>query len=512
MSHDAAAIETAPDRIQELDMMQPAYMPDLAATLPEIVLAVAVMALLLLGAFRRGSAADNDIGGSRLLTLLSLGLVGVVLLLVVFSSMRLRGEFFHGMFVIDLMAVFFKVLVLLSSAAILAMSRGYLEREGMARFEYPLLIMFATLGMMVMISASDFLVLYLGLEIQSLALYVIAAINRNNVRAVEAGLKYFILGALASGMLLFGVSLIYGFTGSTDFQAVAGVLQQVEVGSAPGLIVGVVFLISGLAFKLSAVPFHMWTPDVYEGAPTPVTAFFSAAPKLAAMAVFIRILIEPFGGLVGQWQIIIVFIAILSMSLGSFAAIGQNNIKRLMAYSSIGHVGYALIGLAVGSADGVRGVLIYLAIYMFMTVGTFACILAMKRQERMVEEISDLAGLARTNPMMALVLAIFMFSMAGIPPFAGFFGKFYIFLAAVEGGYYLLAVVGVLTSVVGAYYYLRIIKVMYFDAVAQPLDRPVGAGVKLVMTVAAVVVTFFFLYPQPILAGAEAAAAGLFGG
>jgi NADH-quinone oxidoreductase subunit N len=493
-------------------MMQPVYAPDLASTLPEIVMAVAAMALLLLGAFRRADAADIDIGGTRLLSLLSLGLVGVVLALVIVSGSRLSGEFFNGMFVVDVLAVFFKVLVLLATAAILVMSRGYLEREGMARFEYPLLILFATLGMMVMISASDFLVLYLGLEIQSLALYVIAAINRSNVRAVEAGLKYFILGALASGMLLFGVSMIYGFTGSTDFQAVAGVLQQVETGSAPGLIIGVVFLISGLAFKLSAVPFHMWTPDVYEGAPTPVTAFFSAAPKLAAMAVFIRILIEPFGGLVGQWQLIIVFISILSMVLGGFAAIGQNNIKRLMAYSSIGHVGYALIGVAVGSPDGVRGVLIYLAIYMFMTLGTFACILAMKRQDRMVEEISDLAGLARTHPMMALVLAIFMFSMAGIPPFAGFFGKFYIFLAAVEGGYYLLAVVGVLTSVVAAYYYLRIIKLMYFDATEQPLDRPIGAGITVVMTITAVVVTFFFLYPQPILAGAEAATAGLFGG
>lgn len=493
-------------------MMQPVYAPHLASALPEIVMAVAVMALLLLGAFRRASASDIDVGGTRLLSLLSLALVGVVLAMVVALGVRLAGEFFNGMFVIDVLAVFFKVLVLLAAAAILVMSRGYLEREGMARFEYPLLILFATLGMMVMISASDFLVLYLGLEIQSLALYVIAAINRGNVRAVEAGLKYFILGALASGMLLFGVSMIYGFTGSTDFQAVAGILQQVDADAAPGLIIGVVFLISGLAFKLSAVPFHMWTPDVYEGAPTPVTAFFSAAPKLAAMAAFIRILLEPFGGLVGQWQLIVVFIAVLSMLLGGFAAIGQNNIKRLMAYSSIGHVGYALIGVAVGSPDGVRGVLIYLAIYMFMTLGTFACILAMKRQDRMVEEISDLAGLARTHPMVALVLAIFMFSMAGIPPFAGFFGKFYIFLAAVEGGYYLLAVVGVLTSVVAAYYYLRIIKVMYFDATVQPLDQPIGAGITVVMTVTAAMVTFFFVYPQPILAGAEAATAGLFGG
>jgi NADH-quinone oxidoreductase subunit N len=348
---------------------------------------------------------------------------------------------------------------------------------------------------------------------QSLALYVIAAFHRDEVRSVEAGLKYFVLGALASGMLLYGASLIYGYSGTTAFAAVQSVVADLHGATPPvGLIIGLVFVMAGLAFKVSAVPFHMWTPDVYEGAPTPVTAFFSLAPKFAALALLLRVMVEPFGGLLAQWQQIIIFISIASMLLGAFAAIGQNNIKRLMAYSSIGHVGYALIGLAVGNQQGIRGVLIYMTIYLFMNLGAFACILCMRRGQQMVEDISDLAGASRTHPMMALPLAIFMFSLAGIPPLAGFFGKLYIFLAAVDGGLYTLAVIAVLTSVVGAFYYLRVVKVMYFDQATEPLDRAFGPELRWVVLASTIVIVFFFVYPEPILSSATAAAASLLGG
>jgi len=371
------------------------------------------------------------------------------------------------------------------------------------------LIVFATAGMLLMVSANDLVALYMGLELQSLSLYIIAAFQRDSIRSTEAGLKYFVLGALASGMLLYGASLIYGFTGTTRFSALA--ILFAGGGEVPiGVIVGLVFLTAGLAFKVSAVPFHMWTPDVYEGAPTPVTAFFSVAPKIAAFALFLRVMFEPFGNLLDQWQQIVIFISIASMALGAFAAIAQTNIKRLMAYSSIGHVGYALIGLAAGSEAGVRGVLIYMAIYLAMNVGTFGCILAMRRQGRMVEGISDLAGLSRSHPMMALVMGVFMFSMAGVPPLAGFFGKLYVFLAAIEAQLYGLAVFGVLTSVVSAFYYLRIVKIMYFDEQADPFDRPVGREITLVLAATGVFTLFFFLYPSPLLSGAKVAAAALF--
>ena len=327
------------------------------------------------------------------------------------------------MFVLDDFAVFFKVLVLIASGLSIVIAQDYMESQQIARFEYSVLILLATVGMLMMISANDLIALYLGLEMQSLALYVVASFQRDDAKSAEAGLKYFVLGALASGMLLYGSSLVYGYSGTTSFEVLATTFTQLH-GEAPpvGLVVGIVFILAGLAFKVSAVPFHMWTPDVYEGAPTPVTAFFSVAPKLAAIALFIRVMVGPFGDLVAQWQQIVVFISIASMVLGAFAAIGQENIKRLMAYSSIGHVGYALIGLAVGNEVGVRGVLIYMTIYLFMNVGVFTCILCMRRREQMVVGISDLAGLSKSNPLMALALAIFMFSMSGIPPLAGFFG------------------------------------------------------------------------------------------
>jgi NADH-quinone oxidoreductase subunit N len=365
--------------------------------------------------------------------------------------------------------------------------------------------------MMMMVSANDLISLYMGLELQSLALYVIAAFQRDSLRSTEAGLKYFVLGSLASGMLLYGCSLVYGFTGATRFESLALMFAGGGQGVvSAGVVIGMVFIAAGLAFKVSAAPFHMWTPDVYEGAPTPVTAFFSVAPKIAAMALLLRVMMQPFGDLADQWQQIVVFISVASMLLGAFAALPQNNIKRLLAYSSIGHVGYALLGLAAGSPAGISGILLYLAIYLAMSVGVWGCVLAMRRQSRMVEGIDDLAGLSRSNPMLAMAMAIFMFAMAGIPPLAGFFGKFYIFLSVIEAGMYGLAVVGVLSSVVAAYYYLRIVKVMYFDEAADPLDSPVGREISVIVGATAVFVLFFFVYPAPLLQGAQAAASALF--
>ncbi|MCZ6467543.1 MAG: NADH-quinone oxidoreductase subunit NuoN, partial [Alphaproteobacteria bacterium] len=414
-----------------------------------------------------------------------------------------------------------KVLVLVGSALAIIISRGFLERHDMARFEYSILILFATLGMMMMISANDLISLYVGLELQSLSLYVIAAFQRDDTRSTEAGLKYFVLGAVASGMLLYGSSLIYGFTGTTNFDQLGALFEAGQgAKTSIGVIFGIVFILAGLAFKVSAVPFHMWTPDVYEGAPTPVTAFFSVAPKIAALALFIRVMIGPFGGLAADWQQIVVLVSIASMVLGAFAAINQTNIKRLMAYSSIGHIGYALIGLAVAGQGGdgavreagIQGVLIYMAIYLFMNVGTFACILCMRRSDHMVEDIDDLAGLSKSHPMMAVALAIFMFSMAGIPPLAGFFGKFYIFLAAVEAEMYGLAVIGVLSSVVAAFYYLRIVKVMYFDALADSLEKPIGRDMAGVLVGTSLIILLFFAWPTPLLSAAAAATRGLFAG
>lgn len=466
----------------------------LLPALPEMILAVGSLALLMVGAF----------GGDRatpVVTGLSVATLVVAALVLIFSPAL--GSAFGGAFVLDPFARLMKVLTVIGSGVAIAMSVGYAQAQKFERFEYPVLIVIATLGMMMMISANDLISLYLGLELQSLALYVVAAINRDSVRSTEAGLKYFVLGALSSGMLLYGASLIYGFTGQTSFAGIAAALSGSE--ASLGLIFGLVFLITGLAFKISAVPFHMWTPDVYEGAPTPVTAFFAAAPKVAAMTMFIRVVVGPFGPITSDWQQIVVFIAIASMLLGAFAAIGQSNIKRLMAYSSIGHMGFALVGLAAGSEAGVQGVIIYLLIYLAMTLGAFACILSMRRRDGMVENINDLAGLSKTNPVMAFMLAMILFSLAGIPPLAGFFAKFYVFLAAIEADLYVLAVIGVLASVVGAYYYLRIIKIMYFDEPAEGFES-MPVELRLVLGVSgAFVLLFVFIAGQVGEAAAMAA-------
>ncbi len=399
-----------------------------------------------------------------------------VILLVVTGALELcwlpAGKLttFGGSFIVDDFARFLKILALIGSGVTLILSRSFLAEQAKI-FEYAILVMLSTVGMMVLISAADLIMLYLGLELMSLALYVVAASHRDNTKSTEAGLKYFVLGALSSGMLLYGASLIYGFTGTVSF---AGIATEAKSGSI-GILFGMVFLLAGLCFKVSAVPFHMWTPDVYEGAPTPVTAFFASAPKVAALAVFTRVALTAFPGIVHEWQQIVVFVSIASMALGSFAAIGQRNIKRLMAYSSIGHMGFALVGLAAGTEQGAQGVLVYIAIYVAMTLGTFSVILAMKRNGQAVETISDFAGLSRTNPLLAFVFAMLLFSLAGVPPLAGFFGKFYVFLAAIQSGLFALAVIGVLTSVVGAFYYLSIVKVMYFDEPAGAVE-PMGAG------------------------------------
>jgi NADH-quinone oxidoreductase subunit N len=476
-------------------------LPDILPALPEIALAVAAMALLVIGVLRGE-------GSTRLVSWLSVFVLLGVLLLAARFGMERRLSF-NGMFITDAFAVFMKALVLIGSALSIILAQRYNEDHRIARFEFPVLVLLATTGMMVMVSADDLITLYLGLELQSLALYVVASFDRDSERSTEAGLKYFVLGALASGMLLYGASLIYGFAGTTSFAALA---QLFSGGAAPpaGLIIGIVFVIVGLAFKVSAVPFHMWTPDVYEGAPTPVSAFFAIAPKIAAIALFVRYLIEPFGGLIAEWRQVIQALAILSMILGAVAAIAQTNIKRLMAYSSISHVGYALIGLAAADENGVRGVLVYMAIYLFMNVGTWSVILSMRRDGRAVEGIADLSGLGRTQPGLALALGIFMFALAGIPPTAGFFSKLYIFLAAIDAHLVGLAVIGVVTSVVSAFYYLRIVKVMYFDEPATAFDRPLVPEVKAVLLVAAVLTMFFILWPDPLVGGAGAAAHSLF--
>jgi NADH-quinone oxidoreductase subunit N len=470
----------------------------LPTILPEFILAIGVLVLLLIGAWR----------GERsvwLVTEIALALLGVALISL-FVHRGGTNVTFYGAFTDDAFSRFMKALSLIGSLVTLLLSFEFMSRAKIAGFEFPILVLLATLGMMILISATDFIALYLGLEMMSLALYVVAAYHRDNTRATEAGLKYFVLGALSSGMLLYGASLIYGFSGTVSF---TGVAAAVKNHSSMGVVFGLVFLLAGLAFKISAVPFHMWTPDVYEGAPTPVTAFFASAPKMAAMAILVRVVITAFPGVLGEWRQIIIFVSIASMALGSFAAIGQTSIKRLMAYSSIGHMGFALVGLSAGTPEGVHGVIVYMMIYLVMTLGTFSAILSMQRNGRYVETIADLSGLARTNGPMAFFLGTMMFSLAGIPPLAGFFAKFYVFAAAIEANLFALAVIGVLCSVVGAFYYLRIVKVMYFDDPAPAFDRA-GFWVRLVLAGSTALVIFYSIVPGPLTSAAMAAAQSLF--
>ncbi|CAH0340349.1 NADH-quinone oxidoreductase subunit NuoN [Rhizobium sp. CECT 9324] len=466
---------------------------------PELILALGALALLMIGVFS-GDRATGTVTGLAVALLLAAGVC-----VIWFSG---EGEAFNGAYIADGFARFMKILALIGSITAMIMAVGHAKNDHLDKFEFPVLLVLATLGIMLMISANDLISVYLALELQSLALYVVAAINRDSLRSTEAGLKYFVLGALSSGMLLYGMSLVYGFTGNTGFDEIAAVLSAGE--PQLGLIFGLVFIMAGLAFKISAVPFHMWTPDVYEGAPTPVTAFLAAAPKIGAMAIFVRIVIDAFLPIFAEWQQIVVFISIASMVLGSVAAIGQRNIKRLMAYSSIGHMGYALVGLAAGTAGGVSGVLLYMAIYLVMTLGTFACIMAMRQKEGgNVENIDDLAGLSTTRPFMAFVLTALMFSLAGIPPLAGFFAKYFVFVAAIEAKLYALAIIGVLASVIGAYYYLRIIKVMWFDEAKGEFARTAGE-LRLVFGLSGLFVVGYVVFGGPLGTAAEAAAKTLF--
>jgi NADH-quinone oxidoreductase subunit N len=467
---------------------------DLLTLLPELILAGGAMVLLLIGAVR-GNAS------TPLLSILAALLIAVS---AYFSFVGHDATAFHGAFVVDGFVRFVKAAILWSSAACVLLAQRFFADEDQARFELPVLMLLATCGMSLMVSAQSFLSLYVGLELQSLALYVLAAFNRDSLRSSEAGLKYFVLGSLSSGMLLYGISLIYGFTGSTEFAAVAGVVKS--SGVSIGLTFGLVFLLAGLAFKISAVPFHMWTPDVYEGAPTPITAYFASSAKIAAFALLLRAILTAFPDAIHQWQQIIIFISALSMALGAFAAIGQTNIKRLMAYSSIGHMGYALLGLAAGTAMGVRGVLFYLAFYAVTNLGVFACIQAMRRDGKPVESINDLAGLARTQPKLAFAFATMMLSLSGLPPLAGILAKAYIFLAAIDAHLYVLAIFGVLTSVVAAYYYLRIVKVMYFEEPGPAFDLKVGWSVAAIATAGTLFSLFFVVTAGSLIAAAGTAA------
>jgi NADH-quinone oxidoreductase subunit N len=470
----------------------------LAHCLPELILAVGILVLVLFGALR-----GKESGGP--VTEIAAGLLGFAIV-IIFLGSKTTAVVFDGAFIDDGFGRFMKVLTLAGSLVTLIMSQDFLTREKIDKFEFPILILLSTLGMLMLISAAGLIALYLGLELMSLSLYVIAAFHRDNLRASEAGLKYFVLGALSSGMLLYGASLLYGFAGTVSF---AGIAETINGKASLGAVFGLVFLMAGLAFKMSAVPFHMWTPDVYEGAPTPVTAFFATAVKMAAVAITVRVVFTAFPGIASQWRQIVIFISLLSMALGAFAAIGQTNIKRLMAYSAIGHIGFALVGLAAGGEAGVSGVLAYMAIYLVMTLGTFAGILSMRVNGEGVENISDLSGLAKTDGVMAFFLAMMMFSLAGIPPLAGFFAKWYVFNAAIQAGLYWLSVIGVLSSAVAAYYYLRIVKVMYFDEAAPAFDRPAAAP-RAVLAVTGLLVLFLFAYPGVFIDATTAAAQSLF--
>jgi NADH-quinone oxidoreductase subunit N len=471
----------------------------LAPAYPELLLAVGAVVVLLVSLFWKGISST------------AVSIVAIVLLLAVLAVLLLQpasGVLFNGVFIVDGFARYMKALVLGGAAATLLISLSNSKEHGIDKFEYAVLVLLATLGMMIMVSANDLMSLYIGLELQSLALYVVAAMKREDRKATEAGIKYFVLGALSSGMLLYGASLVYGFTGTTQVdQIVAAITLD---SRSIGLIFGMVFLLAGIAFKISAVPFHMWTPDVYEGAPTPVTAFFAAAPKVAAMALFIRVTTVSFAPITHDWQQIIIFLSIASMVLAAFAAIGQNNLKRLLAYSSIGHVGFALVGLSSGTAVGVEGVAVYMAIYIAMTVGIFACVLALRTENGPVETISELAGLAQKRPFVAAIIAILMFSLIGLPPLAGFFAKWQVFLAAVEQNLFVLAVIGVLASAVSAFYYLRIVKVMYFD---EPVAKFAAVPGELNLVMAAIgflIVTYFVTVGSPLTAAAHSAAGSLF--
>ncbi len=463
-------------------------MTNLELVFPEIFLSLSIMFLLILGVFKKDSS--KLILNTSLITLL-------ITAVITFNETLSIQEtlLFNDSIIIDYLSSFMKIVTLLAAFLVLLISTNYLKIFRIFKIEYPILILSSVLGMMVMISSNDLIVFYMGLELQSLALYVLASFNRDQLKSSEAGLKYFVLSALSSGLLLYGCSLIYGFTGSTNFNIIANQLSSNEYT----LTFGIVFILVGLAFKISAVPFHMWAPDVYEGSPTSVTLFFTMVPKIAALTVFIRFLYVPFLNLIDQWQMILIFLSIASMLFGAIAAIGQTNLKRLIAYSSIGHVGYTLAGLATGSNDGIQNSIIYITIYILMNLGLFSCLLMFKRDNKYYENIEDLSGLSKNHPLLSLSLLVILFSLAGIPPLAGFFAKFYIFKSVIEQSMYFLAIVGLLSTVVAAFYYLRIIKIIYFDKEKEKYDTDHGLWLKLSLTGSTLIILMYFIFPGQLI-------------
>jgi NADH-quinone oxidoreductase subunit N len=463
-------------------------MENLNLVLPEIFISLSIMFLLVLGVFKKDS--------SKIIFNISL-LALLITAIITFNETSNvdRVTLFNNSVVIDYMSSLMKIITLLGAFLVLVISTTYLKTFMIYKIEYPVLILSSVLGMMVMISSNDLIVFYMGLELQSLALYVLATFNRDQVKSSEAGLKYFVLSALSSGLLLYGCSLIYGFSGSTNFNVISNQLNANEYV----LTFGIVFILVGLAFKISAVPFHMWAPDVYEGSPTSVTLFFTMVPKIAALTVFVRFLYVPFLNLIDQWQMIIVFLSIASMLFGAIAAIGQTNIKRLVAYSSIGHIGYTLAGLAAGSNEGIQSSIIYISIYVVMNLALFSCLLMLKRNNQYYEEIDDLSGLSKNHPLLSFSLLIILFSLAGIPPLAGFFAKFYVFKAVIEQSMYFLAIVGLLSTVVAAFYYLRIIKIIYFDKEKEKYDQDHSLWLKFSLTFSTILILLYFISPSQLI-------------
>ena len=463
-------------------------MENLNLVLPEIFISLSIMFLLVLGVFKKDSSKITFN-----ISLLVLLIASIITLNETFSINRVT--LFNNSVVIDNMSSLMKIITLIGAFLVLVISSAYLKSFKIFKIEYPVLILSSVLGMMVMISSNDLMVFYMGLELQSLALYVLATFNRDQLKSSEAGLKYFVLSALSSGLLLYGCSLIYGFSGSTNFNVISGQLNSNEYV----LTFGIVFILVGLAFKISAVPFHMWAPDVYEGSPTSVTLFFTMVPKIAALTVFIRFLYVPFLNLIDQWQMIIIFLSIASMLFGAIAAIGQTNIKRLVAYSSIGHIGYTLAGLATGSNEGIQSSIIYISIYVIMNLALFSCLLMLKRNDQYYEDIDDLSGLSKNHPLLSLSLLVILFSLAGIPPLAGFFAKFYIFKAVIEQSMYFLAIVGLLSTVIAAFYYLRIIKIIYFDKEKEKYDEDHSLWLKFSLTFSTILILLYFIFPSQLI-------------
>jgi len=462
-------------------------MDQLNLIIPELFLTTSIMILLMIGVFYKNSF--------NLIFKLSMIILLATFILLFNHSVDTSAKLFNNSYTIDYLSLFMKALTLVACIFVMLSSFDYIKLIGINKIEYPILILSATLGMMIMISSYDLIVFYMGLELQSLSLYVLVSFNRDSYRSTEAGLKFFVLSALSSGLLLYGCSLIYGFSNSTNFDLIAQNIDQLNTGS----IFGIVFILVGLAFKVSAVPFHMWAPDVYEGSPTSVTAFFAIVPKVAALTVFIRFLYVPFINLVDQWQMIIIFISIASMILGAVAAIGQTNLKRLMAYSAIGHMGYALAGLATGSNEGIQSTVIYLSIYLLMNLGIFSCIFMMKRKDIFYEDIQDLSGLSKNHPIISVCLLVLLFSLAGIPPLAGFFAKFYVFMAVIKVEMYTLAIIGLITTVISAFYYLRIIKIIYFDNAKEIFEIDQNLGLKVSLFLSTIIILIYFIYPSLLI-------------